>query len=157
MHTPVSIHTPTKGVTDSWRCNEVWDEFQSTHPRRVWPIYPPSILMLGSFNPHTHEGCDLRLLHLTYKRLSFNPHTHEGCDVLSALKILSLMVFQSTHPRRVWRSYLPYNSQTILFQSTHPRRVWLLVLALGFLPFKFQSTHPRRVWLAVLIFIFQFM
>ena len=33
----VSIHTPTKGVTSIWM-HVQWDmEFQSTHPRRVWP------------------------------------------------------------------------------------------------------------------------
>ena len=77
-------------------------------------------------------------------------------------------MFQSTHPRRVWRKKLRFfslfscfNPHThegcdisclsslfgnILFQSTHPRRVWLLFsFSLAFC-FTFQSTHPRRVW-----------
>ena len=79
-----------------------------------------------------------------------------------------LSMFQSTHPRRVWR----YNAQRFftleVFQSTHPRRVWLnswTILAVAVdvsihTPTKgvtciqgwaigagmFQSTHPRRVW-----------
>ena len=36
-------------------------------------------------------------------------------------------MFQSTHPRRVWR-YLPQLIPVIrVFQSTHPRRVWLII------------------------------
>ena len=34
-----------------------------------------------SFNPHTHEGCDLQRLAKNTEPESFNPHTHEGCDV----------------------------------------------------------------------------
>ena len=34
------------------------------------------------FNPHTHEGCDLRSDTEMSLNLSFNPHTHEGCDIL---------------------------------------------------------------------------
>ena len=31
----VSIHTPTQGVTWEEKAVEVYNEFQSTHPRRV--------------------------------------------------------------------------------------------------------------------------
>ena len=56
---PVSIHTPTKGVTSPpFRSEEV----------------------IFSFNPHTHEGCDLVLVSLFLAIAGFNPHTHEGCD-----------------------------------------------------------------------------
>ena len=77
----------------------------------------------GSFNPHTHEGCDLFAtpptalfnavsIHTPTKGVTvatsqysimacFNPHTHEGCDSIVAWSLLVLMVFQSTHPRRV--------------------------------------------------------
>ena len=36
--------------------------------------------MLVSFNPHTHEGCDLKALAFGTVSGGFNPHTHEGCD-----------------------------------------------------------------------------
>ena len=58
----VSIHTPTKGVTDV---------------RDAWAR------SLVSFNPHTHEGCDRIFARLLSIVLSFNPHTHEGCDRFS--------------------------------------------------------------------------
>ena len=77
----VSIHTPTKGVTKAIIGHLIG---------RYVSIHTPT------------KGVTA---HTSIKKSSnkcFNPHTHEGCDVLSALKILSPMVFQSTHPRRVW-------------------------------------------------------
>ena len=55
----VSIHTPTKGVT-----LYAYQQYGNAN----------------SFNPHTHEGCDLNYVVVTRSRSSFNPHTHEGCD-----------------------------------------------------------------------------
>ena len=55
----VSIHTPTKGVTY----------------REVF-----AASFEDSFNPHTHEGCDVCLKVDVLRHQSFNPHTHEGCD-----------------------------------------------------------------------------
>ena len=57
--------------------------------------------------------------------LCFNPHTHEGCDkILISFYLYFLIVFQSTHPRRVWLSKPKWWSSDCKFQSTHPRRVW---------------------------------
>ena len=36
-----------------------------------------------SFNPHTHEGCDLLNCKIKLKKSGFNPHTHEGCDPMA--------------------------------------------------------------------------
>ena len=80
-------------------------------------------------------------------------------------------MFQSTHPRRVWRWSTHLSVWATRFQSTHPRRVWqfllrLLQLQVCFNPHthegcdcknphlvnaakQFQSTHPRRVWLLI--------
>ena len=55
--------------------------FQSTHPRRVWQLALSILLLLCSFNPHTHEGCDNTFRKNPYFSYGFNPHTHEGCDV----------------------------------------------------------------------------
>ena len=38
--TDVSIHTPTQGVTHSFKSMSNHWQFQSTHPRRVWPTAP---------------------------------------------------------------------------------------------------------------------
>ena len=103
----VSIHAPTRGATcdavviASSRCR-----FQSTHPRGVRRRHFVSNRRWHSFNPRTHEGCDLRahqtpstgeLFQSTHPRgvrhsslssklydISFNPRTHEGCDPKNA-------------------------------------------------------------------------
>ena len=77
---------------------------------------------------------------------SFNPHTHEGCDVNFRLISRSLFQFQSTHPRRVWRIAALRQATALQFQSTHPRRVWHTFSRDMPTNPVFQSTHPRRVW-----------
>ena len=74
----VSIHAPTRGATDNNLCSDELIKFQSTHPRGVRRF---TIL----FSRNTQ---------------SFNPRTHEGCDLLILLLLL-VCVFQSTHPRGV--------------------------------------------------------
>ena len=55
----VSIHTPIQGVTPSL-CNSIFvNQFQSTHPYRVWLSCRYIRQGCGGFNPHTHTGCDL--------------------------------------------------------------------------------------------------
>ena len=76
----------------------------------------------------------------------FNPHTHEGCDFISVNGNAFFHLFQSTHPRRVWRSETFKSKSSPLFQSTHPRRVWLTIPVFSATAITFQSTHPRRVW-----------
>ena len=59
LHHHISIHTPVKGVTQS--SSEIFS--QST-----------------DFNPHTREGCDMRVWGCIHTLRNFNPHTREGCD-----------------------------------------------------------------------------
>ena len=120
----VSIHTPTKGVTEMGSVHVICREFQSTHPRRVW-------LDLLTFS------CD-------FCKVSI--HTPTKGVTLCSVKCLLVRLFQSTHPRRVWLgTHIIYALQQ-RFQSTHPRRVWLERGESVTRMFKFQSTHPRRVW-----------
>ena len=119
------------------------------------------------FNPHTHAGCDYTLDIKQCLWFGFNPHTHAGCDeeVKNAKKVDRVSIHTPTQGVTIPPS--PY-CREILFQSTHPRRVWLLpviavTLIKGFnphthagcdisnllykdIPVEFQSTHPRRVW-----------
>ena len=98
----VSIHTPTQGVTQPLKDRLIVPMFQSTHPRRVWPNVINRVNSKGSFNPHTHAGCDwgceragihgrvsihtptqgVTIMYLIFSLSSagFNPHTHAGCD-----------------------------------------------------------------------------
>ena len=151
----------------------------------------PAVHTRSGFNPHTHEGCDQWFQTVFLPIFCFNPHTHEGCDLqgfyflyVSQVSIhtptkgvtrrtlsssTSMFMFQSTHPRRVWRFgvkidrthlsvsiHTPTKGVTAViemycyikkFQSTHPRRVWPDVAASVVRYDRFQSTHPRRVWL----------
>ena len=191
----VSIHTPTKGVTmcstftgftslcfnphTHEGCDlisiakvRLFREFQSTHPRRVWPLQPmlsPSRQVFQSthprrvwrkirvqkpknesFNPHTHEGCDFKLIEKmsdyhtfqsTHPRRvwlflcsgftepnSFNPHTHEGCDIVLALVVFMMIGF-NPHTHEGCDPVPSYDNAIVKeFQSTHPRRVWHISL-----------------------------
>ena len=98
----VSIHTPTKGVTDLFVRSVVAKPFQSTHPRRVW-LYAKWITKgPTSFNPHTHEGCDVNLS-LRVQRYQVSIHTPTKGVTLQPRNSGLQLLFQSTHPRRVWR------------------------------------------------------
>ena len=119
----VSIHTPTQGVTTSIMYPAQASQFQSTHPRRVWPFC--TFAMCSEYvSIHTPtQGVTMEYF-LQYARYRF----------------------QSTHPRRVWHLWpcpLGYRRR---FQSTHPRRVWPWCRRIVFFQEQFQSTHPRRVW-----------
>ena len=78
----VSIHTPTKGVTSSTRIlNSNHDSFNPHTHEGCDLSYPSTDTRTLSFNPHTHEGCDIYELFLKSSLSCFNPHTHEGCDI----------------------------------------------------------------------------
>ena len=143
----VSIHTPTKGVTYGW----CWSK------RRVFvSIHTPTKGVTGS----RHQVC-------FFTSVSIHTPTKGVTAVYDILN--GKVLFQSTHPRRVWHDYKGYrwkyasfnphthegcdfgkhntNKTNDMFQSTHPRRVWQTY---GYAPRYvelFQSTHPRRVWL----------
>ena len=147
MDVGVSIHAPTRGATTS-----------------------------------SISGCNINA--------SFNPRTHEGCDLHNDVGTLVNIKFQSTHPRGVRPNNLcskaksrcvsihaptrgatqvrfcflkrtvGFNPRThegcdsdklaatkaeLQFQSTHPRGVRLSKSSLRADELKFQSTHPRGV------------
>ena len=98
----VSIHTPTKGVTNSWTILAV-AVYVSIHTPTKGVTHLPGSPEIPhrSFNPHTHEGCDQVFPVILTFSPCFNPHTHEGCDAQYAKCTHILSKFQSTHPRRV--------------------------------------------------------
>ena len=141
----VSIHTPTQGVTTSIMYPAQASQFQSTHPRRVWPfctfamcseyvsIHTPTqgvtrdilMMLITKMFQSTHpRRVWLSSTNREGGEVSFNPHTHAGCD----LKNISILRFPKsfnphTHAGCDLRGFLQYH-KTSLFQSTHPRRVW---------------------------------
>ena len=123
----VSIHTPTQGVTCQRLEYSGMALFQSTHPRRVWHSLNAKWEKGGSFNPHTHAGCDEEIWRRLYVQSCFNPHTHAGCD---QKKWTVLTIKNSFNPHThagCDHGRLYAICQLILFQSTHPRRVWLYI------------------------------
>ena len=102
FYLPVSIHTPTQGVTPQIVLLITDNRFQSTHPRRVWHCTNKNKVYQNSFNPHTHAGCDVCYKTCFNVSCCFNPHTHAGCDGFSPSLLVNWIMFQSTHPRRVW-------------------------------------------------------
>ena len=78
----VSIHAPTRGATVNIFVYNGITMFQSTHPRGVRPTTTQSWCLPSSFNPRTHEGCDIVLTIRTLRLFCFNPRTHEGCDAV---------------------------------------------------------------------------
>ena len=106
-----------------------------------------------SFNPHTHEGCDFTVVLLLVMFLCFNPHTHEGCDCPKLMVMLLDILFQSTHPRRVWLVLLVHYLVVFLVSIHTPTKGVTYIRYSHTYLIKFQSTHPRRVWLMV-IFLF---
>ena len=148
------------------------------------------------FNPRTHSGCDLFIMAQSKGFFGFNPRTHSGCDkryrvpsdggtvsihaptrgatISPTLKILIVMMFQSTHPLGVRPDEFLDTSMRYKFQSTHPLGVRLLVPKISELDLyvsihaptrgatlrakssrsilaMFQSTHPLGVRRSVII------
>ena len=120
------------------------------------------------FNPHTHEGCDFNPLWLRGDG-AVSIHTPTKGVTIWVLTAAPRHIRVSIHtPTKGVTMHLTSSSTSILFQSTHPRRVWLtqfiiLILQICFNPHthegcdspcfclrrkstKFQSTHSRRVW-----------
>ena len=163
----VSIHAPTRGATAEIVKEPQGNKFQSTHPRGVRPqprgkkspynvsIHAPTrgatlgvpVLLSAapsfnprthegcdinrlhsrsrtdSFNPRTHEGCDLRFLDLMITLWSFNPRTHEGCDVLTKSRLLNFLEVSIHAPTRGATFIILFIEVWLRFQSTHPRGV----------------------------------
>ena len=103
---PVSIHTPTQGVTQSITSTKLIKIVSIHTPTQGVTLYnlieraaiavsihTPTqgvtmsteslILLLHGFNPHTHAGCDLDIISTYQFKMGFNPHTHAGCDSIS--------------------------------------------------------------------------
>ena len=79
-NSPVSINTPTKGVTLIFSSICMRSEFQSTHPRRVWLGQTLLCIQLHLFQSTHPRRVWHSVAQYRSQQLCFNPHTHEGCD-----------------------------------------------------------------------------
>ena len=141
----ISIHTPTKGATWCFKMHHVHFWFQSTLPRRERPSYHYSKVLSirfqstlprrerqfqqkdflqywSYFNPHSHEGSDVRSTFTDWKTGNFNPHSHEGSDSSSRSLLLCNSYF-NPHSHEGSDIYIHISTYIFtLFQSTLPRR-----------------------------------
>ena len=193
MLNAVSIHTPTQGVTltsagawsyqsmfQSTHPRRVWPynstpstsgvSFQSTHPRRVWRLIRPILILIVSFNPHTHAGCDLWTYYYLWLWCCFNPHTHAGCDKTNQTSIDINRVSIHTPTQGVTKYLISNHERMLVSIHTPTQGVTTKIIRIfapvsfnphthagcdaqygrdNLIPFLFQSTHPRRVWLMI--------
>ena len=77
----ISIHTPTKGVTENpYMSNvELWISIHTPTKGVTLSCLRLSCITYN-FNPHSHEGSDSRMQRSRRSLQYFNPHSHEGSD-----------------------------------------------------------------------------
>ena len=102
----VSIHTPTQGVTHGVFSQYARYRFQSTHPRRVWHrvSYAKILIILVSIHTPTQGVTGGTVYVWVQSRVSIHTPTQGVTFPFTTYK--TCLLFQSTHPRRVWRSYI---------------------------------------------------
>ena len=122
MSPEVSIHAPTKGAT-------------------VPDKYIP--LILGGFNPRSHEGSDGAQRCSAKSGLCFNPRSHEGSDFNM---LLSKRPVRSFNPRSHEGSDVELGGHRLVIKvSIHaPTKGATTSTFPRLLPELFQSTLPRR-------------
>ena len=122
----ISIHTPAKGVTFPDHLIASTSRFQSTLPRREWPVLEFSNPTRIGISIHTPaKGVTILILELSPSpqisihtpakgvtpaslsyvcfRNNFNPHSREGSDTAGKSFVERQQTFQSTLPRREWQ------------------------------------------------------
>ena len=127
-------------------------KFQSTHPRRVWRPFNTHTGVQVSFNPHTHAGCDHSEANdLYYYNVSIHTPT-QGVTIDYGDKTHILM-FQSTHPRRVWRSITSFSrARSVSIHTPTQGVTFYHLLKINFYPVSIHtptqgvtiSPHSRR-------------
>ena len=165
---PVSIHTPTWGVTCMSSIVCKFRSFQSTHLHEVWLCDRRSIRLYGAVSIHTPTwGVTLQTWIITQQEKSFqSTHLHEVWPTTTSGQPLPLK-FQSTHLHEVWpnkqRTYtLPmcFNPHTYMRcdfislwrycsckVSIHTPTWGVTIVLNKYHSYNmFQSTHLHEVW-----------
>ena len=101
LYIPISIHTPTQGVTCKAFCPCILATISIHTPTQGVTIPPRSRgLSCCDFNPHSHAGSDLIEFGARNVLQNFNPHSHAGSDTYGIYFFKQQFRFQSTLPRR---------------------------------------------------------
>ena len=100
--------------------------FQSTHPRRVWHSSSAPDTGVQCFNPHTHAGCDC-VISRHCQTMSVSIHTPtQGVTCVISRHCQTMSVSIHTPTQGVTHK-IEFLISVLMFQSTHPRRVWQLM------------------------------
>ena len=165
--TKVSIHALTRSATAEYQSSGIIAMFQSTHSRGVRLDMPNDLQQsVASFNPRTHEECDMRPFGTFSGRKCFNPRTHEECDRIATAEAKKAPCFNPrTHEEcdnakvvatfRICVSIHALTRSATLPHNMQPTRLPVSIHALtrsatvsfitGLFTGKFQSTHSRGV------------
>ena len=120
----VSIHTPTWGVTEARREEELRKRVSIHTP--TWGVTLVTgnwDAFNGGFNPHTYMRCDNGFV-APSSQIEVSIHTPTWGVTLNYLKRKMQSLFQSTHLHEVWHVRVCYIRKVGQFQSTHLHEVW---------------------------------
>ena len=122
--------------------------FQSTHPRRVWQTTAAKYKSLLTVSIHTPtKGVTCKYLQIDrFTQVSI--HTPTKGVTGSIAQAVVFRLFQSTHPRRVWRGFKGKAYLCITVSIHTPTKGVTDFHDEDYYDVWFQSTHPRRVWLS---------
>ena len=119
----ISIHTPTRGVTQTQRALQQRHIYFNPHSHKGSDYISFALLLkFFYFNPHSHKGSDITTFPTCHSHIfisihtptrgvtisvmmspsvffDFNPHSHKGSDHQLLYSILLFEVFQSTLPQ----------------------------------------------------------
>ena len=143
----ISIHTPTQGVTLAPVFSLPYSFDFNPHSHAGSDLNRMCLPICSlNFNPHSHAGSDQKPQVLQLNGKHFNPHSHAGSDHLHPVRHTGYVKFQSTLPRREWRSlrgcsryHEDFNPHS--HAGSDIGRKWHRQVARSF-----QSTLPRREW-----------
>ena len=165
----ISIHTPTRGVTDNGKQEGIYMQFQSTLPQGEWPPVLLSLTGFGLFqstlpqgewldrninkkkggayfNPHSHKGSDGFTSFRCSASANFNPHSHKGSDRASE-RHLRWFAYFNPHSHKGSDIEIPEPNYESEISIHTPTRGVTMHQSKKFKKVSFQSTLPQGEWL----------
>ena len=141
----ISIHAPAKGATAVGGVKARYFNISIHAPAKgATGAASGELCVPGYFNPRSREGSDRSRPKPEQIHRDFNPRSREGSDFIISCIDSTIIIFQSTLPRRERQSRIRLIRIKIQFQSTLPRRErhtrWIFFDVFPI----FQSTLPRR-------------
>ena len=140
----ISIHTPTRGVTEM--CLSICAGIIiSIHTPTRGVTYNRYIEQEGAedFNPHSHKGSD-NSFHAEFSaKLHFNPHSHKGSDLLAHIGNIAGKKISIHTPTRGVTAYYCINHYTSVISIHTPTRGVTWEMKYLVIKSIFQSTLPQ--------------